>query len=289
MEEIIRKNRPKISDSSLYTYKTMLGAFMRRIGKADLSVFKTESKNVLDALLLEPLSRRKTILSAIVAVLNDDDLSKPYKKQMMDDIHEDKKFLESQEKTDKQKKTWMSQDEVLKVYESLFKKYNKLASQESLSVLELQNLQDLLIASLYVLIPPRRLMDFTEFKLKNYSEDDNYMFGRKFIFNRYKTARSSGSQSVDIPNKLYLLLKKYSKVVPVDQDYLLFDKKGKKLTTTKLNLKLQKIFGEGRSVNQLRHTYISDNVLQDMPRLNELAKIANQMGHSVSTQLLYKK
>jgi integrase len=207
----------------------------------------------------------------------------------MDDIHEDKKFLESQEKTDKQKKTWMSQDEVLKVYESLFKKYNKLASQESLSVLELQNLQDLLIASLYVLIPPRRLMDFTEFKLKNYSEDDNYMFGRKFIFNRYKTARSSGSQSVDIPNKLYLLLKKYSKVVPVDQDYLLFDKKGKKLTTTKLNLKLQKIFGEGRSVNQLRHTYISDNVLQDMPRLNELAKIANQMGHSVSTQLLYKK
>jgi hypothetical protein len=66
-----------------------------------------------------------------------------------------------------------------------------------------------------VFIPPRRSLDYCEFKIKNIDrEKDNYLDKNKLIFNRYKTAKTYGQQSVDIPVQLRNILTKWSKLNP---------------------------------------------------------------------------
>jgi hypothetical protein len=52
---------------------------------------------------------------------------------------------------------------------------------------------------------------------------------------------------------------------------------------------LNTIFDKKISASMLRHIYISDEVLKDVPKIEELQKIAAEMGHSVGEQMLYKK
>jgi hypothetical protein len=119
-------------------------------------------------------------------------------------------------------------------------------------------------------------------------EKDNYIKGRKFVFNTYKTAKTYGQQQVDINPKLFSLLTRWKKMYP-QQKYLLETTTGRKLQNNDITRILNKIFGKKISVNMLRHIYISDEILENMPKLTELEKKAEDMGHSVQNQILYKK
>ena len=131
-------------------------------------------------------------------------------------------------------------------------------------------------------------MDYTNFKLRNVNEEtDNYMKGSKFFFNAYKTKNKYGKQSVDIPSKLRYLIHRWTRRHP--HDHLLFNEKGMPLAQPRLTAKLNQIFGKNISVNMLRHIFISEKVLEDVPALQKLSNIANDMGHSVDQQMLYKK
>ena len=62
-----------------------------------------------------------------------------------------------------------------------------------------------------VFIPPRRLIDYTEFKMREINPDtDNYMNKNTFIFNKYKTAKVYGKQTIDIPVQLRNILNKWN-------------------------------------------------------------------------------
>jgi len=149
-------------------------------------------------------------------------------------------------------------------------------------------LQNLVTLSLYTLIPPRRLLDYTLMKLRNYDESkDNYMGKKKFFFNNYKTDKSYGKQTIDINTKLYNIIKKWEK--KHNNDYLLFSDNGKPLQPSQLTLRLNKLFGKRVSVNALRHSFITEDVLEAMPEIRKLEKTAREMGHSLDSQILYKK
>jgi len=193
-----------------------------------------------------------------------------------------------QKKTDTQKENWISQEEVMNIYRQLEKDTRHLFSKASLSQNELQRLQDYVILSVYTLIPPRRLVDYTAFKLREVNpEVDNYMKGNTFVFNNYKTKNKYGKQDVKIPVRLRNIIQKWAR--KHSNDYLLFSEKGTPLPQSRLTQKLNRIFGKNISVNMLRHIFISEKVLDAVPALQKLEGIAEDMGHSVDTQQLYKK
>ena len=126
-------------------------------------------------------------------------------------------------------------------------------------------------------------------KLFEHDPKWNYIKNKKFYFNAYKTASKYGEQIVPISPKLYYIIRKWKQLNP-GREWLLSTYDGKKLTASMLTQRLNRIFGKNVSVNMLRHIYISENVLQDMPALKDLEKTAEEMGHSVETAITqYKK
>jgi hypothetical protein len=289
----LKENRPSLSLSSYRTYTSILRNLLGKLETQDTNIFKNNPSKVIDVLKNIDPSKRKTILSAIIVYIEKDaskDVIKKYRDIMLDDVNVSGQRQEDQEKSDKQKENWMSYDEVLKVYNDLkentkhlFKKTTKLTTDE------FQSLQNYIILSVMILIPPRRLLDWTEMKVKNINEStDNYIKDNKFfVFNKYKTSKFYGSQEVEIPIKLRNILKKWLKINT--NDFLFVDRHKRKLYPTTLNQRLNRIFDKNLGVSMLRHIYISDKVLKDVPKLDNLKKIANDMGHSVNEQLLYKK
>jgi hypothetical protein len=297
LKKVIINNRPKITESSVKTYVSMISNLYKKIhGKEkdfDYNYFLKNPDEVIEHLKNKPSKNRKTILSSLVVICGDDNKKacQKYRELMMEDAIKTNKENEKQKKTEKQADNWISYDEVKEVYNNLKKEVSPLLSKKDLSDDELQRLQNYIILSLYTDIAPRRLMDYTELKIRGADinkNEDNFLLKNKFVFNKYKTSKFYGTQEIDLPLKLKLLINKWLKINPTD--YLLFDTKKQKLTPSKLNQRLNKIFGNKNiSASMLRHIYISDEVLKDVPALEKLKKISEDMGHNLTQQMLYKK
>ena len=158
---------------------------------------------------------------------------------------------------------------------------NALFKKSQLSKSDLQIIQNYVILSLYILIPPRRSLDYTEMKIDVINKKvDNYITGKKFIFNTYKTSRVKGQDSVQIPNKLKTILNKWIQINPTD--YLLFDNNGSKLTPVKLNQRFEKIFGKKFSTSMIRKLHLSSNYGPTIKKMDEMALEMKEMGSSSS-------
>jgi hypothetical protein len=115
----------------------------------------------------------------------------------------------------------------------------------------------------------------------------NYLDKKTLTFCSYKTAKLYGKQTIECPPLLLKILKKWFSVNPTE--WLLFDTKGHKLTPVKLNQRLNKIFGEGKSINAIRHCYLTDKY-QNTIQINEaLATDMKQMGSSMKVSTNYIK
>jgi len=296
LKKVIKNNRPKITESSIKTYVSMITNLFKQIhGKEkefDYNYFLKDPDEVIEHLLKNKESKnRKTILSSLVVVCGDDNKKacQKYRSLMMEDALKSNKEYETQTKTQKQADNWISYDEVKQVYNNLKKEVSPLLSKKDLNDDELQRIQNYIILSLYTDIAPRRLMDYTELKIRGdiNKDEDNYLLKNKFIFNKYKTSKFYGTQELELPLKLKLLINKWLKIN--NTDYLLFDTKQQKLTPSKLNQRMNKIFNKNIGASMLRHIYISDEVLADVPSLEKLKKISSDMSHNLMQQMLYKK
>jgi len=295
--ETIKKNRSNLSEGSLLTYTSIINNLMKKNDIQDINYFVSNYNDILKLLDKVDSKKRKTILSAIVVLIenNDDNKKalKAYRSQMMNDSNDSKKDDKKQEMTNKQSDNWMTYDEVKQVYNSLKSDILHLFKKETLNKNELQQLQNFIILSMYILIPPRRLLDYTEMKIKNFdTEKDNYIDKdfKELVFNRYKSSKFYEQQKIKIPIKLKNILKKWLKYNK--NDYLFVDSKNNKLSPVKLNQRLNNIFGKNISVNMLRHIYITDSgdvIPKNAPSLEQREKIAQDMGHDIKTQELYRK
>jgi len=288
IDEFIKDRRPNISKSSIKTYSSILRNLYKKVFDSDKINFDDfeKSKEILDHLkTLEP-NKRKTILSALVVITD----NKDYRTQMLDDIKDYNKEQAKQEKNETQEQSWVSQDEVNLIFKELEKNAKLLYKKSSLSNSDLQEIQSYIIMALLsgVFIPPRRSKDYVDFKIKNVDKSkDNYIEKNKLIFNSYKTAKTYGQQTIDIPPGLNAILKKWVKVNPTD--YLLFDSSLKPLSNVKLNQRINKLFGKKVSVNQLRHTFLSDKYGDLINKKGELAKDFKDMGSSMIQESTYIK
>jgi hypothetical protein len=288
IKEQIIKNKPNISKSSVTTYLSILKNLYINVfkdDKFDLDKFDNADK-ILTALKdLEP-NKRKTILAALVVITD----NKKYRDQMMKDIEEYKSNESNQLKNDKQTESWVDTSEIDDVFKHMEQIVKHLYKKKDLSMTDLQEIQNFIILCVLSgrFIPPRRSKDYVDFKIKDIDpEKDNYISKKNMIFNSYKTAKTYMKQELQIPPELLKILNKWIKVNPTE--YLFFDSNGNKLTNVKLTQRLNKIFGKKASVNQMRHTYLS-NKYQDTIKLNkEMADDMKAMGSSRSQEAIYIK
>ena len=292
MEKIkayIHTKRPTLSKSSITTYASILKNLYLKVFKdddMDLGKFDN-SEPVLNFLKDMPPNRRKTILSALVIITE----KKAYRDLMAEDVRDYNKDIQKQEKTPQQEASWVETNQVKEVCDDLKKVADLLYKKKQVSSTDLQQIQNYIIMCVLggSYISPRRSKDYVDFKIKNINkEKDNYIEKGKFIFNSYKTAKTYGKQEVEIPTQLRNIINKWIKTNPTD--YLLFDANGGKLSAVKLNQRINKIFdGRKVSVNQLRHTFLTDKFGDTIAKQAQVAKTMEDMGSSSAMLDTYVK
>ena len=295
LKDYIKSKRPNLSAGSLATYNSILKNLYGRMNNGekndiDVSFFSDKHKEILNYLKdIEPM-KRKTTLSALVVVC-DDDVCHYYRDPMLKDIQTAKSISISQSMTEKEAANWVSQQDVREKFDSLYDALKVKLVQKKIEPKTLTEFSDLLLLALTsgIYIPPRRSLDWTEMKVRGYDKKtDNYIMKGKFYLNRYKTDKTYGLEVIDIPAELQTLLKKYISYLPSSQEYLFVNNKGAKINSVKVALTLNKIFGKNVSINALRHSYITEKY-KNMPALKELLETSKDMGHSVLQHLEYIK
>ena len=280
--KILKENRPNLSDSSVKTYTTLIKSVCKNVFKNMETTEKElndEYEKVLEYYKEKPSASRKTYLSALFVLTK----NKHYQNEMNDDIQKVKTFNDTQEKTDTQRSNWLTQDKLDEVFNNLETNAKHLFKKTTLTGKEQQQMVDyiLLLVMNGRLISPRRSMDYTEFKIKNIDKDkDNFMDKSEFVFNRYKTDKFYNQQRVSIPNQLRLIINKWSKINQTD--YLLFDANQNKLTSAKVNQRMNRLFGGRQSSNSIRHLFLTSKFGYTIEQQKEMDKTAEEMGTSSS-------
>lgn len=289
LSDYIKEKRATLSASSLKTYTSILKNLYKRCfgaGEIDPEKF-SECDKVLEQMKdLEP-SKRKSILSALVVITD----KKPYRDAMLEDIAKYNTLMDTHDKSDKEKESWLNEDDISSVLNRLKEEATFLYKKKSLNMNDLQQIQNYIIICLLggVYIPPRRSTDYCLMKIRNYNkEEDNYFEKNQMIFNKYKTAKTYKQQTLTVPPELKSILNKWIKVNPTD--FLLFDNNNAPLTNVKMTQRLNKIFGKKSSVNSLRHSYLTTKFGSQIEIQKEMNDTAKSMGTSSSTiQDIYLK
>lgn len=287
IKEYIRSKRPSLSESSVITYASVLRSLYTKVFHSkdvDVTKFKEVDK-VLDFLKDVPANKRKSILSALVIITDEP----KYREQMLSDVKEYDAGIKTQVKTEEQKESWVTTDEVKRVFDTLEKHAKLLYKKGSCTTADMQQIQNYIIVALLggLFIPPRRSLDYCDFKITDIDPTLNYFDKKYMVFNSYKTAKYYGQQTVECPPALYKILKKWISMNPYP--YLLIDTNGAKLTPVKMNQRLNKIFGSHKSVNALRHCYLTDKYSDTIKTNDALAKDMTAMGSSQNQAQNYIK
>ena len=278
IESVFEKNKPNISKSSIKTYCSIIRSVCK---KTDLDVkdLNTNVEKIVNTYKELKPSSRKTIYATLYVYTG----NKEYQKQMVDDSNASSITASKHEKTEAQESSWISKEQIEKIYNDHKQQANICYKKGTLTMADLQTIQQYIIICLLggIFIAPRRLLDYTEFKIKNIDKStDNYFDKSNLIFNNYKTKKYYNQQTVEINKELKSILTKWIKSNPTD--YLLFDANGNKLTSVKLNQRLVKAFGNKTSVNIMRHVFLTDKFGDEIERQKKMDQVAEQMGTSAS-------
>jgi hypothetical protein len=284
----IKHERPNLSESSIKTYTNVLKSMFKDIwpGKEfDHTLYITEQEKAMNHMQSIKFNIRKTILSALVSFTTGVVQTK-YRNQMMEDSQKYTALQHQHIKTEEQKENWMSWKEIEEHLAKLKNQYYYVFKEEKPTREEIMNLQSYVILACYVLMPPRRAMDYCKMKVRNYDKaTDNFYEGGKFHFLQYKTAKFMGVQIQKVPKTLELLLRKW--IAFHDMDYLFANSDDKEIAGSGMTKILNTIFKPKLiSVNMLRHIYITE---KSAPLIDKLKETADAMAHSTGMQGLYVK
>lgn len=294
LKKRIKDERPNLSDNSIRAYASSLNSLYKKAcsdkpwynpNHIDIDRFNDVGL-FSDALKDTNYKSRKAVLSALFVLTSKDD----YRTQMLNDINQYNDEIDKQEKTESQNENWITTEQLKMHLDDLKEQADEIYKKDEYTMKDLMKLQNYVIVALTsgFYIPPRRLTDYTEFKIKNINkEHDNYLDKSTLVFNRYKTAKFYGTQVVKIPKKLKDILTKFIAINPTD--YLFFTDNGTKITTAGMNARLNKIFMGKISTNQLRHTYLTDRFSNYSKKQRELDDIMKNMGSSSKQLTTYVK
>ena len=280
LKEQLKLKRPTLSDNSLTTYASILKNLHKTVfGSDEIDINRfNETDKILDAIKSIEPKRRKTILSALMIITNDKKKFKDIEKEEPPSIEEtnltegpialpfDIKLLLVDTEghngyiEEKQDDSPISvaedvsfQNYIQEVFDNLKNDAELTYKKKMLSTADYQLIQSFVIVSLLggMHIKPRKSKDYVDFKIKNINEAlDNHIEKDKLIF-----IVLPEKEIVEVPKPLQTILKKWIAINPTD--YLLFDTNRNKLSSVKLNQRLNKIFNNKKvSINALIQSFV---------------------------------
>jgi len=284
--ELIKLNRPHLSDGSLKTYL----ANLRRIGvETPEDIEKvTDSEHVFKMLEDLKLNMKRNIISSILIIITASDgrkdLYETYRERLFKLGQEYNAEMAKNEKSETQEKNWVKIDELRKITKRMVKENPKA--------------QNTLIAALYTMQPPTRL-DYYSMEIVGPKEElndkKNYLVihntrRKVFVFNDYKTSAKYNEIRIPVSKELNRFINKFLKLNP-GRKYLLQQNRAEKpLTRNALGKLIPVIFrdtGKNVTLNIIRHVYVSEKV--DLAAVKQFQAIANCMMHSSAIQMTYNK
>lgn len=298
IEDILRTNKPNVSDSSIRTYASLVKNFGKQMGvELDLAhVIKHYRAYLYHIRGMSP-DNRKTRLSALIAFIQGDPNSTEavaaFRRGMTGANEEMAETSDDQKQNEKQKEAMIPLEEVMAKYHALEKEVEPLWEEDKLTKEQFGRYQMYVMLSCILLPESRRSMDWTEFKLRNINEaEDNFLrvVKRKpfLVFNKHKNAAIKGQEIVPCPMKLYKILKQ-SWFMKNRSEWLLLNKTmSGKINSTQFTALLYDFFQGKISTNILRHIRITDK-FGDLPPLKEMKAAAKEQGHSLEMMLAYVK
>lgn len=293
--------KPKAAESTLKTYNEILKkAYDEIFGEEknpDIEKFR-DTKEVFNYINREGrhikkkpflITTQKTILSAISAIAP----MPEYRKNIYELQKTIQKEIDKSQMTPKLEESEITPSQMADVVKFLKKDADAINKKSELTMRDLQQIQNYVIVSLYHgHIQPRRAIDFTEMVLKpTDKKTQNYIDMRKskFVFNKFKTVKEMGSQEMAIPASLKTILKKWILLIPNDVNHLLFGSQRQPLSNVSLGQRLNEIFGEGKSVNSLRHYFLTQNHSDTVRLTDKLSEDMTAMGSSTRQVKNYVK
>jgi hypothetical protein len=312
----IMDNR-KISEKSLNIYLKNLNKLAKDMTGKEWSgtKFLKDFDDVIKHLGEKSLSTRKNYLASILVGLSPtgrgkyekgyEKVAKEYTDYLTSQAKEYETQIIEQKKTAKQEGKWTTKealDKVRKTYANAIKKLGYTQkSKEFRKGKEKRHhelIQKYLVASLYLLHPPRRnsyanmkVLSNTEFnKLTDKEKDEgNYLVvvsrnSKFFSFGDYKTKKKYGVQKINVDKPLNSVLNLWLNFNTTEN--LLVDSRGNKMTTNGLTKFLYKTFeptGKKISSTMIRHIVLTDKY-GDESGYKEKLDTATKMGHSVEEQ-----
>jgi len=323
---IIKEYKKNVSPSSLKIYAGNINRIYKFImddkkedKQFDKSFINNKKKIVEYIEAKKALQSRKLYYATLAIVgpgfgMSADDF-KYYRGRMMDLKEEfDKNKLE-QKKSTKQSENWIDYKTLYGAYKH-YKKLitmRKIRKKKELSNNDYNILTNFILLSLFLSDPknnpPRRASDYADMIIEKYDDPDfikktfhdkdikNFIIkpkhgfnkSNKFIFNKYKTSKTYGQQTVPIGrllnNDLNLWFKfnkskKYLLHYPNNPDVPM----GSNILTKKLLMIFNDLYNKNISVNMIRSITLT-HVYKDMPAVKNLDELASKMGHSVNTAI----
>lgn len=305
--------KKKVAESTALSYIANL-VRLNKGSFSSLTFLKKQRDEILEHIAKFAPSTESGYLSAITTALytiKDSHLYTTtynlYRDLLNSKLDDQDKFEDENDgkKSEKEQENWMTMDEIKDIWKSLEDKVNEFKDSKSLTKMQFETIVDFLILSLYTLVPPRRNLDFLnayiitkEVPEAHLVNDYNYIDlpNHEMIFNRYKSAKWHGTQKVDIPDELMNVLQLWVKHHPGMKTngrkpamikLFVNHNNEPKTTVNFITLKLKKIFG-GRKIgsSMLRHIFISEEFGEEFQKM---AKVAEEMGHTVSEQRDYAR
>jgi hypothetical protein len=213
---ITNLNNKNLSQSSIQLY---LRNLKKLNNNEELTNFKFLNKplEIIEKIKDLKDNTKRQYLISIVSSLNSfgdkyKKLTSKYYKYMLDI---DKKIKEkpTEEMTVTQKENWITWDQVIEIYDKI--KSEIKITKKKISDSMFNKLLKYVILSLYILLPPRRNLDWMKMiiSFNGDTEDKKYNYldvkNKQFIFNVYKTSSKYGEAKIPIPEKLMEVLDVY--------------------------------------------------------------------------------
>jgi hypothetical protein len=291
LEEIL--NNKKITDSSRKLYNAN---FVRlNDGNPVLKFdFLKDVPTITDKLSKYKPNTQRGYIIAITSLMGDlkETNPKKYKKtyeeyyKLLTQYNTTLKDQSSQSANEKD--NWITPEKKQEVITECDKIIEVIGTKRKITEDQYNKLFECLVLSLYTKIPPRRNVDYQDMLIvrKNTTQDSTNNFldvaSKKFIFNKYKTAGSYKTQTIDIPDDLMKVITLYLKHRPKKEDdsnQFLVSFVGEPYTqNNSITRILNKIFDGKVGASMLRKLYLT-NKYSDT--LDELKSDVAQMGTSV--------
>ncbi len=297
IERIILQSKPNVSSATIRTYTSAINSICK---KADVDPtqesFADNYKHIINHIdLMDKPASKRTYFSSCMFFLkpaNFEEAYKAYEKKFQEMKLAIRQVEQKQEPTPQflaLRHASFNWETVIKYRDELEKEYKSDLFTEKLHGHQLLwKIQQYVALCCYTMIEPRRSQDYCDFVLRNPDpEKDNYMMERGdkfyFVFNSYKTSKSYGKQTIEIPNQLAEIISQWARICNSKFLLMLYKRLAPMGSPNVCHLFYDLFDNRKVSVNLLRHLYLAQFVEQDA----KMKEIARRMGHSVSMQHHY--